>query len=109
MIDSVEGFGEVEEDHQNVESLIHAVTNLVHGFQKVSDNGFLQDESVLFGGDDIIAVEMVHHDVSNHTFHQLTRNRSQRDWSVVAGDTPTTFLEDGADLGEFSGLRNLTT
>ena len=82
---------------------------MVHGLQEISDNRFLQNEAVLFGADDIIAVEMVHHDVSNHTFHQLTRNRSQRDWSVVAGDTPTTFLEDGADLGESPGLRNLTT
>ncbi len=81
---SVEGFGEVEENYQNVESLVYTVTYLVHGFQKVSENlvqgfqkvsenRFLQDEAVLFGGDDVIAVEMVHHDVSNHTFHQLTR------------------------------------
>jgi len=64
---------------------------------------------VLFGGDDIIAVEMVYHDVSNHTFHKLARNWSQRDWSVVVGNTPTSFPEDEADLGESPGLRNLAT
>jgi len=70
--DPVEGFGKVEENHQNVESLFYAVTYLIYGFQKVSANRFHQDEALLFGGDNIIAVEMVHHDVSNHTFHQLS-------------------------------------
>jgi len=61
-------FGEVEENHQNVEFLVYVVTYLIHGFQKVGDNRFLQDEALLFCGDGIIAVWSI----MNQTFHQLT-------------------------------------
>jgi len=60
---------------------------------------------MLFRSNDVVAVKVVHHDVSYHSPYQLAGNRRQ----VIIRGTPAALLKDGADLGKSPSVRDLVT
>jgi hypothetical protein len=64
---------------------------------------------MLFRSNDVVAVKVIHHDVSYHLLHQLVGNRRQVDGSIITGGAPAALLKDGANLGESPSVRDPST
>ena len=91
---SVEGLGEVHDNHVWLLSFLPVVNDLIHDAQQLADTGCLLSGPVLLSADDLIFLRKCHGDMDDAILQKLVRYVPQRDKTLVFLTVTFTLLNN---------------